>query len=295
VSALHALWHRPDVALVFNAANAPFVALLRLAGVPVALHVDGHDARRAKWRGLGALYYRLATRWGSAVARAVVVDSEAVREELAREEGVRSDYYIAYGAGRPQTGTAHADELLTHYGVTPGGYHLVVARFEPENNVLEILQGYAASSSHLPLVVVGFAGYPGDYARSIVEAAAMHPEIHLVGAVWDQQLLDGLYAHARTYVHGHSVGGTNPSLLRAMAQSTPVIAYDCPYNRETTGGAALWFSSEDDLSDMLKVAETEPEVPARLGEQAGERAHEHYRWSAVADAYEQLARDLTAR
>ena len=78
----------------------------------------------------------------------------------------------------------------------------------------------------------------------------------------DQELLDALYAQARTYVHGHSVGGTNPSLLRAMAQSTPVIAYDCPYNQETTGGAALWFSSEDDLSDQLKVAETEPEAAA---------------------------------
>jgi len=292
LSALHALRHRPDVALVFNAANAPFVALLRLGRVPAALHIDGHDARRAKWRGAGALYYRFATRWGSSVARAVVVDSEAVRDELARDQGVRSDYYIAYGAGRPRMRPAQAAEVVTRYGVTPGGYHLVVARFEPENHVLDIVQGYAASSSHLPLVVVGFAGYPGDYARSIVEAAAGHPEIRLVGAVWDQQLLDALYAQARTYVHGHSVGGTNPSLLRAMAQSTPVIAYDCPYNQETTGGAALWFSSEDDLSDQLKVAETEPEVAASLGEQAGVRAQEHYRWSAVADAYEQLARDL---
>ena len=291
---LHALRHRPDVALVFNAANAPYVAMLRIGGVPAALHIDGHDAERAKWAGFGALYYRFATRWGSAVARAVVVDSRAIGHELSRDHGVHSDY-IAYGAGASQMSSTQSAGVVSDYGLTPDGYHLVVARFEPENHVLDIVRGYLASSAQLPLVVVGFAGYPGDYARSIAEAAAGHPQIRLAGAVWDQQLLDALYAQARTYVHGHSVGGTNPSLLRAMAQATPVIAYDCPYNVETTGGAALWFGSEGELGDHLKLAETEPERAALLGEQAGRRAEEHYRWSVVADAYERLALDLARR
>ena len=230
-------------------------------GIPVALHIDGHDARRAKWSGLGARYYRSATKWGSAIADAVIVDSHAVQAELAADYGVRADY-IAYGAPEVHLDDRQVADIVGRHGLAPGGYHLVVARFEPENQVLEIVEGYAASSAQLPLVVVGFAGYPGDYARSVVEAAGRDDRVRLLGAVWDQQLLDALYAGARSYVHGHSVGGTNPSLLRAMAQSTPTIAYDCAYNRETTGGAALWFHGSDDVSDQLKVAEAEPAWPA---------------------------------
>jgi glycosyltransferase involved in cell wall biosynthesis len=294
LSTLHALSDRPDAALVFNAANAPYVAMLRAARIPVALHIDGHDARRAKWSGLGARYYRSATRWGSSIADAVIVDSHAVQAELATDYGVRADY-IAYGAPEVQLDDRQVADIVGGHGLAPGRYHLVVARFEPENQVLEIVEGYAASSAQLPLVVVGFAGYPGDYARSVVEAARRDDRIRLLGAVWDQQLLDALYAGARSYVHGHSVGGTNPSLLRAMAQSTPTIAYDCAYNRETTGGAALWFHGSDDVSDQLKVAEAEAALAGRLGAAAGRRAHEHYRWSDVTDDYEDLARSLAGR
>jgi glycosyltransferase involved in cell wall biosynthesis len=294
LSTMHTLSDRPDAALVFNAANAPYVAVLRAARIPVALHIDGHDARRAKWSGLGARYYRSATKWGSAMADAVIVDSHAVQAELASDFGVRADY-IAYGAPEVRLDAPQVTEVVGRHGLTPGGYHLVVARFEPENQVLEIVEGYVASSAQLPLVVVGFAGYPGDYARSVVEAARRDGRVRLLGAVWDQQLLDALYAGARSYVHGHSVGGTNPSLLRAMAQSTPTIAYDCAYNRETTGGAALWFHGSDDISDQFKVAEAEPDLSGRLGADAGRRAHRHYRWSDVTDDYEGLVRSLTGR
>lgn len=291
VSVLHALGRRPDAALVFNAANAPYVALLRAAGVPTALHIDGHDAKRAKWAGLGARYYRGATRWGSAMASAVVVDSRAIQAELGDQLGVRSRF-IAYGAPERAVDEQRVAALLASQGLTPGEYHLVVARFEPENQLLEIVEGYAVTSSTLPLVVVGFAGYPGDYARTVIEAAAEDPRVRLMGAIWDQDLLDALYAGAATYIHGHSVGGTNPSLLRAMSQSTPVIAFDCAYNRETTGDQALFFGGAGDLADQVKVAEVEPEVAIRLGREAGLRAAQHYRWPEVTDDFESLARDI---
>jgi glycosyltransferase involved in cell wall biosynthesis len=293
LSSLHCLRHRPDAALVFNAANAPYIAVLRAARIPTALHIDGHDARRAKWRGIGAWYYRAATRWGSAVANEVVVDSRAIQAELHDEGGIDARF-IAYGAPDPAVGDRQAAALMAPLGLEPGGYHLVVARFEPENQLLEIVEGYAVTASEQPLVVVGFAGYPGDYARAITEAAARDPRVRLLGAVWDQDLLDALYAGAATYIHGHSVGGTNPSLLRAMAQCTPVIAYDCPYNRETTGGAALFFSGAQDVADQLKTAEVESHRMWRLAAELGGRAREHYRWPAVTDAFEDLLLELAS-
>ena len=99
VSALHCLRHRPDAVVVYNAANAPWVGLLRAFGVPTALHIDGHDERRAKWAGLGARYYRAATRCGARFADEVIVDSKAMKAEIDAEVPAR-EHLIAYGATR---------------------------------------------------------------------------------------------------------------------------------------------------------------------------------------------------
>lgn len=292
---VHAVFRtRPHAALVFNAANAPFVPVMRALGIPVCLHLDGHDARRAKWRGAGSAYYRAATRWGSRLANEVVVDSQAVRDELAADYGLAARY-IAYGTPDSRVPVNRVGDLLAGLGFTEGAYHLVVARFEPENHVLDIIRGYTASSAELPLVAVGFEGYPSGYSKAIAKEAARDPRVRLLGAVWDQALLDALYAGACTYIHGHSVGGTNPSLLRAMAQQTPVIAFDCPYNRETTGGAAMWFTGAEGLADLVKVAEHDDTALGFLAARLHDRARRYYRWSDVADAYEDIVLELAGQ
>jgi glycosyltransferase involved in cell wall biosynthesis len=288
----HLLLTRPDAVLVFNAANAPWVALLRVARLPVALHIDGHDARRAKWRGLGGRYYRLATRWGFAVADEVVADSRAVAEETSRTYG-RTPTYIPYGARPRDKDQSEVARSLAPHGLEIHGYHLVVARFEPENHVLEILRAYARSAARTPLVVVGFAGYSSDYLAEIERVAAGEQRIRLLGAVWDQDLLDDLYAGAATYVHGHSVGGTNPSLLRAMAQRTPALVYDCAYNQETTGGYAHAWREEATLSQLLEQAEREPTMIRAAVDAARDRVTGSYTWPLVVDEYEALAARLS--
>ena len=291
LSAGHALRHRPDAALIFNAANAPAVCVLTAAGVPTALHVDGHDARRAKWRGAGERYYSLATRWGARVADRVVVDSAAVGRELDARHGCAS-VFIPYGARRTVMNSDEVSDLLAPHGLVAGGYHLIVARFEPENHVLEAVQAYTRSDAHLPLALVGFAGYPGEYARRIAAAADENDTVLRMGAVWDQQLLDALYAGAASYVHGHSVGGTNPSLLRAMVHRAPVLAFDCPYNRETTAGSASWWTSVEELSTLLADVEHQPAVHRARAQSAQDRAESAYRWSAVVEAYDDLVHEL---
>ena len=291
LSALHAVRHRPDVALVFNAANAPYVALLRAARIPTVLHLDGHDERRAKWRGIGSRYYSWATRVGPRRASRVIVDSRAVQREFHATFGVTSTF-IPYGASETQASPAEIEERLESVGLRSGGYHLVVARFEPENHVLEIVQGYSASSAELPLVVVGFQGYPGYYAEQIVQASGRDRRVHLMGPVWDQDLLDAIYAGAASYVHGHSVGGTNPSLLRAMVHSTPVLAYDCPYNRETMDGAAQWWADADGIAEALQVVESDPGAMVEATQAARKRVAEHYIWPDVVANYEKVVFEL---
>jgi glycosyltransferase involved in cell wall biosynthesis len=287
MSTVHAVRQRPDVAVVFNAANAPYVAMLRAAGVPTALHIDGHDARREKWQGTGARYYSLATRWGASVASRVIVDSQAIADELQLSHRVGTTF-IPYGAMQSADDDAAIAGQIATLGLQPRGYHLVVARFEPENLVLEIIRGYLASTASQPLVVVGFEGYPGGYARRIETTATRDDRVRLIGAVWDQRLLDALYAGATSYLHGHTVGGTNPSLLRAMANEAPVIAYDCPYNRETTADAAAWFRTEREITDLIETVERAPDRLFPAVEKARKRAARHYVWEDVVQAYDRL-------
>lgn len=294
VSALHALRDRPDVAVVFNAANAPWVAAMRAARLPVALHIDGNDGKRAKWKGAGQRYYAVATRWGVHAASEVIVDSGAMKAETDAHYGVDSTL-IAYGATRTALSDLELGTLLSPLGLTPDRYHLIVARFEPENQVCEMIRGFQKSGSRLPLVVVGFAGYPGAYSASIEEEATGDDRIRLLGAVWDQRLLDALFTGCTSYLHGHSLGGTNPSLLRAMVHGAPVVGYECVYNRETTGGAALWFTDPGCVGTQVERAEAERSMMRELGARGRARAELQYRWSDIALQYDEMLRRLAAR
>lgn len=289
LSALHLVFRRrPDATFVFNAANSPFLPLLRLRRAPVALHMDGLEWRRSKWGPRGKAYYRWAEQFGVRTADALIADAPGIADYYRHQFDVPTEL-IRYGAPildePPARGVAEMD-------LTPGGYHLVVARFEPENHVLEIVQGYRASDAKLPLVVVGSAPYSSDYTQRIQEAAAGDARIRLVGGVYDQELLDALYFHALTYGHGHSVGGTNPSLLRAMGAGTAVIAFDVPFNREVLDQSEWFFAAPDGVARAFEAAESDPDRTQALGDRAQARARDMFRWEDVADAYEDLARRI---
>lgn len=288
LSVSHAILRaRPDMAFVFNAANAPFVRPLQRSGVPVALHVDGLEWKRDKWGGAAKRYYRWAERHSVATADALIADAQGISDYY-RETFDAPTELISYGAPiieRPTSGRLAALELES------GRFHLVVARFEPENHVDVIVDGYRQSAATYPLVVVGSAPYAAEYTRSIEQASA-DPRVRLLGAVYDQPLLDELYANAATYVHGHSVGGTNPSLLRAMGAGTAVVAWDVVFNREVAGPSASYFSHPSALAGILESAESAADQTAETGSEMRRRAAALYRWDDVADKYERLAQRL---
>lgn len=289
LSALHAMVNRrPDAAFVFNAANAPFLPLLRARGIPTALHMDGLEWRRSKWGARGKAYYRWAEQFGVRTADALIADAPGISDYYTDQFGVPTEL-IRYGA--PILETAPTDGVRA-LGLEPDGYHLVVARFEPENHVLEIVEGYQRSGATKPLVVVGSAPYSAGYTQAIRDAAADDPRIRFLGGVYDQDLLDALYLHAFTYLHGHSVGGTNPSLLRAMGAGTAVIAFDVPFNREVLADDAWFFEDARDVTMHLAGIEADAASVAELGSRARVRARDEFRWDDVAAAYEDLARRL---
>lgn len=277
----------PDVAFVFNAANAPLLPALRAARIPVAVHVDGLEWKRAKWGPRASGYYRWAearsARWGDAV----IADARGIADHLRDTHGIRARY-IAYGAPIVNPDAARLSEL----GATARGYHLVVARFEPENHVLEIVTGYTRSRADKPLLVVGDAPYADAYRAEVRAAAGADPRVTFLGSIWDSALLDALYAHAATYLHGHSVGGTNPSLLRALGAGAPVSAYDVGFNREVAGRAGVYFRTPDDVATLCETAEADLDAAIARGAAGQADVSVRYRWSDVARAYEDLAREL---
>jgi len=275
---------RFDAAIVFNAANAPFVPALRLRGVPVAVHVDGLEWKRAKWGGAGRHYYRtaeaLAVRW----ADALIADAQGIADYYTDEFGADTEL-LTYGAPVP---TDPSSGRLPELDLTPHAYHLVVARFEPENHVEEIVAGHHESTSQLPLVVVGSAPYSDAYTARINDLADGDPRIRILGGIWDQEQLDQLYANALTYLHGHSVGGTNPSLLRALGAGTAVIAYDVDFNREVLGGEGRFFDTSADVSMLIEAAEADPADAIDEGQRLQKHADANYRWDDVTDGYAAL-------
>lgn len=288
LSAAHVLRHRVDAAVLFNAANAPFLPLLRAARIPVATHVDGLEWKRTKWSGAGQRYYRtvekLAVRWSDAL----IADARGIATYYRETFNADTDL-IAYGA--PLTAGGPTGRLA-ELGLQADGYHLVVARFEPENHVLEIVQGYVASGAALPLVVVGSAPYSDAYTAQIEQAA--DGRVRLLGGIWDAELLDELYRGARSYLHGHSVGGTNPSLLRAIGAGAATTAYDVVFNREVLGDSGVYFTGPQDLARLVERTEQDADDVASRSAAALQRARA-YDWDDVTDRYEALCRRLAAR
>ena len=272
---------RADAALVFNAANSPLLPALRLAGVPVATHVDGLEWKRGKWGSIGQRYYRLAEAAAVRWSDALIADAVGISDYLEAEFGAPSEL-LAYGA--PLICSSNP-ESLQQFDLHPKQYHLVVARLEPENHVDVIVDGYVRSEAKLPLVVVGSAPYAEQYSARVRSLA--DDRVRFLGGVWDQDLLNELYANALTYLHGHSVGGTNPSLLRAIGAGAATDAFDISFNHEVLGPTGRYWSTPAEVASLVMSTEADPSAAVLRGEDCRTRAKE-YDWDDVANGYEKL-------
>jgi glycosyltransferase involved in cell wall biosynthesis len=276
----------PDAAFVFNAANSPLIPILHSRHVPVILHMDGLEWRRSKWGPVGRRYYQYAEALGVYLADCIISDAEAISDYYRHTYGVASST-IAYGAPIVSPHAARLSELE----LTAAHFCLIVARTEPENHVRESLLGALADDSDQPIVLVGSVPYESTYSREVAAIARSSSRVRHLGSLWDQELLDVLYAHCRIYIHGHSVGGTNPSLLRAMGAGAAVAAYDCRFNRETLAGDGLFWDTPEYLGSSLTALTEQSRARLRLASRT--RAASHYRWDDIADAYLRLAESVT--
>jgi glycosyltransferase involved in cell wall biosynthesis len=290
LAVLHALFFRRfDLWFFVNVGMGHHAALARLSGRPVVMNVDGLDWTRDKWGPVARAYFRSAARSAVRFATRLVTDAEAMRAYYLDRFNTDSAM-IAYGA---DIVTPERPTLLAPLGLTPRSYYLIVSRLVPENSLDVLLEGFRRSATSRQLVVVGGATYHDVFHERIRSLAAADPRIRLVGHVDDQALLNELWCNCHAYLHGHSVGGTNPALLRAMGCAAAVIARDTVFNREVLGDGGLFFSADPAsvLAALDAIDGNEPAVAA-LRASGPARVRAQYNWPQVTDEYERLFASL---
>jgi glycosyltransferase involved in cell wall biosynthesis len=177
-------------------------------------------------------------------------------------------------------------EELNRFGLDPGSYYLVVCRFEPENHVKEIIEGFLDSETQARLVLVGDHACESAYVQSLTRYKS--ERLLFTGPVYDVSKIKALRYFCRAYLHGHSVGGTNPSLLEAMGCGNVVIANDNPFNREVLGGSGLFFSSRQAVSACIDLVDSGKADIAGIKASVVERVKQFYTWDRITDYYCEL-------
>jgi glycosyltransferase involved in cell wall biosynthesis len=286
ISSLHVLRQRVDVVYFVDPANAPFCLLLRLCGKKVVIHTDGLGWKRTKWGPLARRYYKFVEWLSARTAHALVTDNPAMENYYKQEYGADSTY-ISYGA---ESHYGDDDTVYKELGLDIGGYLLVVARLEPENNTDLIISEYARSKVILPIVVVGDAPYNSHYMNRLKSLA--NEKVIFTGRLYDQLKLNALYRGAFLYIHGHEVGGTNPSLLRAMNAGTAPLILNVNFNTSVVADCGFVFEKKQGaLRDQIeRLLANVSEVKA-IGQKARARAESLFRWdSVVSDHYRLFAK-----
>jgi glycosyltransferase involved in cell wall biosynthesis len=289
-ASLHAiLFGRYDVFFFVNVGMGHHAALCRVAGNKVVMNVNGLDWTRAKWGPLARAYFRSAAHSAIRFCNRLVTDAEAMRrfyfDEFAKETTM-----IAYGA---YIESSERPELIAPFGVDPDGYYLIASRLIPENNADLIMEAFLKSGTRRKLVIAGGANYDSPFHRRLRELA--NQNVVFAGHINDQQVIKELHCNCFAYLHGHSVGGTNPSLLKAMGYGNCILALDTVFNSEVLAGTGLLFPKDPDaLAAMMRRIEGDPNLVAGLRRAGPQRITAEYTWEKISAQYDELFREVAA-
>lgn len=282
VHAAIASFRKHDVLLVMNLANVPALSVLRRLGTPCVLNTDGMEWRRGKWGPTARLAFWLASRMSHKAAGALVFDCRAM-----------ADYYkLTVGSIGTVIPYAHISLVPTcpPPGVRDKPFVLIAGRHNPENNLAASVRAFLRSGLDVQVVVAGEANYDSPESVELRSFAQNDSRVNLIGHVDDRGEWAWLLQNAAAYIHGHSVGGLNPSLVEAMGLGAFVLALDTPFNREGLGSEGCFFKDFASLTALLEEwlsggRETDRQLERR---RVVARAHSIFELDAVVDAYERV-------
>jgi len=279
----HAAAHR-DLCLTLGYNTAIFCTWLRIKGIPNLINMDGIEWKRQKWGLVAKTWFWLNEMIGAKIGNHLIADNPGIKTHLTRWVAADKIAMIAYGAQACHEGGPQALEAL---GLDHQGYALVIARPEPENSVLEIVRAFSRVRRSCRLVVLGhFQPASNDYHQSVMQAAS--DQVMFPGAIYDKAVVQALRRHCRVYLHGHQVGGTNPSLVEALGSGSPVIAHDNPFNRWVAGDDARYFADEAGCAVRLDELLEDTDTLQAMREAHLARFARHLTWPIILKQYEEL-------
>ena len=276
-----------DVIYVHTLPSAPHTLVPWALRKKVVVNTDGLDWERSKWGRAAKQYFKTGARISVTTGQALVSDSLQM-QVFYQERFNRGSVFIPYGAEIQESTNP---DVVRQYGLEPGQYYLIASRMVPENNSDMIVDAFNRLETNRVLAIAGDANYQDAWVEQLKANAG--PRIKFLGHVGDQDHVKELHCNAYAYLHGHSVGGTNPSLLKALGCGNCIVAFNVPFNTEVLRDSqgtmyAVMFDDADDLLRQLQMLEAHPEFAAELRKRAPDRIRNVYSWPKVIDAYEKL-------
>ena len=249
----------------------------------IITNMDGIEWKRSKYSKPVQQFLRFAERLAAISSDYLVSDSLGIKKFLL-ERYQKDSTYIAYGA---HPFDAPNEEIIKQYQVEKQKYHMIMARFEPENNLDMVLQGVALNEQDAtPILVIG--NHNTKYGEFLKDKFKGHQKIRFIGGIYNIEHLNNLRYYSSIYFHGHSVGGTNPSLLEAMAAETYIAAHNNIFNTHVLGEDALYFGSATDVKDIIDGFEKHSSQRKHFEENNLQKIKTFYNWDNITDMYEKM-------
>lgn len=289
-SVLHSLRFN-GVFLTLGYNTAIFNLLHRAFGKKNIINMDGIEWKRQKWSAAAKAWFWFNERLGCWFGNHLIADHPKIKEHLATRVSQDKITMIPYGAKE----VLSADEsVLSEYGLIKDNYAIVIARAEPENSILEAVQAFSRVKRNVKLVVLGnYTPEETPYHQAVLDAAC--DEVLFVGAIYDVEKVAALRFFARFYVHGHQVGGTNPSLVEALGVGSAVLAHDNAFNRWVVNDGAVYFSDVDSAAlEMTRLFECDQYL-GLLKARSREIFKNSFKWGDILSQYEQLLDKYVAK
>lgn len=267
----------------------------------IMVNVDGVMWKRRKFNALERWLLKINHDLATLFADKIIVDSHEMKEYVNRKYWEKTTY-ISYGIDSPNRviWDKNYPTMKLHnnpFEITPGNYYLVVARLEPENNIHTIIDGFIQAELESPLLVVGdFTSEKyQEEIESMISEAPNKPHVVFLGSIYDQKFLNMLRQNCTAYIHGHTVGGTNPSLLEAATSRNIIIAHDNQFNREVCGESAVYFTNELELTRKLQSISKFPENYLNMKDEIYHHVLNSYSWNKITQNYLSVLRNLGRR
>lgn len=267
--------------------TALFNVIQRVMRQTNIINMDGVEWRRDKWGIIAKTWFWMNERLGCWFGDHLVADHPEIENHLATRTRRQRITMIPYGAHDVKTADG---SLLKGYGITPRCFSVIIARPEPENSILEMVSAFSKEKRNHKLVVLGnFSPETNKYHRRVLDSAS--DEVLFIGAVYEQKVVEALRFFCRFYLHGHRVGGTNPSLVEAMGAGCAVIAHDNKFNRWVVGDGAVYFADENRLGSIFDDMLRDDVVNEQLRAASKKRFLDCFTWDRVLKQYEDLLLD----